>query len=67
MFFVSSGPFIGIALCSVEALEEFKSAVQQNFERSDKQKHVIGKSALKAFTFLRSTEDWNTRRKYMMS
>ena len=67
MIFTSAGPNSMLCLCSIEAMEEFRELVPHSIDRSEEFKHAIAKSALKSFGFIRSTENWQTRRKYMMS
>ena len=46
-----------LGLCSIEAMEEFKSAVPHSIDRADTQKYTLGKSFTESFTFLRSNEN----------
>ena len=67
MYLLTAGSFVALSLCSVEAMDEFKNSVPHDFDRADSQKENLAKLALKALTFLPSNENWNRRRKYMMS
>ena len=67
MLLQTAGPQVIIGLCSTESLEEFKNAVPHSIDRTDAQKEIFGKSFMDSYVFMRSTENWSLRRKYLMS